>query len=57
MEPGGNFYRTFIHETGHGSRFEASPRFRIRRLRPELLPGIEATDPARNGSATWASTI
>ena len=46
MEPGGNFYRTFIHETGHGLGLKHPHDSGSGAFAPNYFPGIEATDPA-----------
>jgi hypothetical protein len=43
LEAGGNFYRTFIHETGHGLGLK-HPHDSGGAFDPDFFPGIDATD-------------
>lgn len=44
IEPGGNFYRTFIHETGHGFGLKHPHDSGSGAFLPNYFPGIEPTD-------------
>ncbi|MGE7413239.1 DUF4214 domain-containing protein [Methylobacterium tarhaniae] len=44
LEPGGNFYRTFIHETGHGLGLKHPHDSGSGAFSPNYFPGIDPTD-------------
>lgn len=44
LEPGGNFYRTFIHETGHGFGLKHPHDSGSGAFTPNYFPGIDPTD-------------
>ncbi|MCJ2045944.1 DUF4214 domain-containing protein [Methylobacterium sp. J-078] len=44
LEPGGNFYRTFIHETGHGLGLKHPHDPGSGAFNPDFFPGITADD-------------
>jgi hypothetical protein len=46
LEPGGNFYRTFIHETGHGLGLKHPHDSGSGAFSPNFFPGIDAGDDA-----------
>jgi Ca2+-binding RTX toxin-like protein len=46
LEPGGNFYRTFIHETGHGLGLKHPHDPGSGAFNPDFFPGITAEDTA-----------
>ncbi|MBR0654119.1 matrixin family metalloprotease [Plastoroseomonas arctica] len=46
LEPGGNFYRTFIHETGHGLGLKHPHDSGSGAFNPNFFPGIDPTDDA-----------
>ncbi|MGX7707782.1 DUF4214 domain-containing protein [Methylobacterium sp. Gmos1] len=44
LEPGGNFYRTFIHETGHGLGLKHPHDSGSGAFSPNYFPGIDPSD-------------
>jgi hypothetical protein len=46
LEPGGNFYRTFIHETGHGLGLKHPHDPGSGAFNPDFFPGISSDDTA-----------
>jgi hypothetical protein len=46
LEPGGNFFRTFIHETGHGLGLKHPHDSGSGAFSPNFFPGIDAGDDA-----------
>lgn len=44
LEPGGNFYRTFIHETGHGLGLKHPHDSGSGAFTPNYFPGIDPSD-------------
>ncbi len=45
LEPGGNFFRTFIHETGHGLGLKHPHDNGSGAFSPNLFPGLNPADP------------
>jgi Ca2+-binding RTX toxin-like protein len=46
LEPGGNFFRTFIHETGHGLGLKHPHDPGSGAFNPNFFPGIDPSDPS-----------
>jgi hypothetical protein len=46
VEPGGNFFRTFIHETGHGLGLKHPHDQGSGAFNPNFFPGIDPSDPS-----------